>query len=83
MYSKQFEKGLELALLDISNHPDSSIVRYYLGEYYAEEIKQPKKALYYYQQALDLAIENKNEKRIKRLHEIIDEYKLSQKKIDN
>jgi len=80
MYNKQFEKGLELALLNISNHPDSSIASFYLGEYYAEEIKQPKKALHYYQQALDVAMENKNKKRIKRLHEIIDEYKLSQKK---
>ena len=80
MHSKQFEKGLELALLNISNHPDSTMARYYLAEYYAEDIKQPKKALYYYHQALDVATKNKNEKRTTRLREIIEKHKKAQQK---
>lgn len=80
MHSKQFKKGLELALLNINNHPESTMARYYLAEYYAEDIKKPIKALYYYQQALDVAINNKNEKRTNRLHEIIAKFKLSQTK---
>jgi predicted alpha/beta superfamily hydrolase len=80
MHSKQFNKGLELALLNISNHPNSSVARYYLAQYYVDDIKQPEKALPYYQQAIDVAIKNKNEKRTKRLHKIIEEYKLVQQK---
>jgi predicted alpha/beta superfamily hydrolase len=74
-YSNHYEQGIELALLNAKNHPNSIFAKYYIAEFYGE-MDNHEKALHYYQLALDIAIINKNQKRVKRLNQTIKEYQL-------
>ncbi|MCJ8320169.1 MAG: alpha/beta hydrolase-fold protein [Colwellia sp.] len=74
-YSNYYQQGIELALLNIKNHPNSIFAKYNLAEFYGD-IDNHEKALNYYQQALDIATLNKNPKRVKTLKQTIEKYKL-------
>jgi len=74
-YSNYYQKGIDLALLNIKNYPDSIFGKYNLAELYSD-MDNHKKALHYYQEALDIAIMNKNPKRVKTLKQTIEKYKI-------
>lgn len=75
-YANHYQEGITLALLNIENHPESSIARYYLGSYY-EDLKDFSNALIYYKKGLVIANKNQEIKIIKRFERVID--KLSSK----
>lgn len=77
-YAHHQQQGIDLALLNIKNHPSSIFAKYYMAEFYGD-MDNHEKALHYYQQALDIAIMNKNSKRVKTLRETIEKYKLKLK----
>jgi len=78
-YSNHYQQGIDLALLNIKNHPSSIFAKYNVAEFYGD-MDNHEKALHYYQQALSIAIENKNPKRVKTLKQTIEKYKLKLKK---
>jgi len=77
-YSNHYQQGIDLALLNVKNHPNSIFAKYYLAEFYGE-MKNHEKAIHYYQQALDIAVINNNSKRIKTLKRTIEKYQLKLK----
>jgi len=77
-YSNHHQQGIDLALLNIKNHPNSIFAKYYIAELYSD-MEKYEKALHYYQLALDIATKNKNPKRMKTLNQTIEKYKLKLK----